>query len=411
MTSAESGPSRSGLVYILGATVVAGALGYLIQAIVPAFTTAGDYVAFTVFWSAVYLVVAAIAGIQQEVTRAARPRGDGPSGRRDLLWFGVAAATVFALAVVATSWLWAPAALGPAAASLIAPLAVAAAAYALIATLSGVFYGARRWRAAAGLTVSDAGLRLLTTVLALALGAGIVGLGWAVAVPFALAVVLMWFLSGRRAVDDVALDVTLGGLVRNSASTVGGSLATGVMISGLPLLLGITAQGLGKSTLAALILVITLTRAPLVVPLLALQSYLVVTFRDAPQLAARRTLTWGAALLGATAVLAVAGASIGPWIVDLLYSGRFDLPAPVYAGVIAGAGLTAALCLTGAGALAAGHHGIYVGGWGTASGALLVALFAVPAGIWPVVGAIAGAPVIGIAVHLTALRRRPVPTA
>lgn len=410
MTSAEPGDSRSGIAYILGATALAGGLGYVIQAVVPAFTTTGDYVAFTVFWSAVYLVVAAIAGVQQEVTRAARPRADGPSGRRELLRFGAGVATLFAVVVIATSWLWAPSAFGNAAAGLIAPLAVAAAAYALVATLSGVFYGARRWRAAAGLTVSDAGLRLLATMLALALGAGIVGLGWAVAVPFALAVALMWLVSGRRAVDDVELDVSVRGLARNSASTVGGSLATGVMISGLPLLLGITARSLGESDLAALILVITLTRAPLVIPLLALQSYLVVTFRDAPEHAARRTLTWGAALLGTTAVLAAAGAFVGPWIIDLIYSGRYDLPASVYAGVIAGAGLTAALCLTGAGALASGRHGLYVGGWAIASGSLVVALLVAPAGVWPVVVAIAVAPVIGIAVHLTALRRRPVAT-
>lgn len=404
MTSAESG-ARSGISYILGATVVAGLLGYVIQAIVPAFTSAADYLDFSVFWSAVYLVVAAISGVQQEVTRATR-RGEGTSGgRRTLLQFAGAAALLFTVLVLASAFLWMPATFGAAAASLVGPLATAAGAYTLVAVLSGVFYGARRWRSVAGLTVADSGIRLIAIVAVLALGGGIVLLGWAVALPFLAAVAVLWWVSGRRALHEVELDVPLRGLAVHSASTVGAALATGVMISGLPLLLGVTARSLGEATLAALILVITLTRAPLVIPILALQSFLVVTFRDAPERAPRRTLTWGALLLVATAVLAAAGAVIGPWLIDLLYQGRYTLEPLVYAAVIAGAGTTALVCLTGAAALAAGDHARYVAGWAASSVALLLVLVFAPTGLWTVVTAIALAPAAGVVIHLTAFRR------
>ena len=70
-------PARDrGLTYVLGATVVAGAVGYVIQAAVPAFTGTDEYIAFSVFWSVVYLIVSALSGIQNELTRSAHPTAD-----------------------------------------------------------------------------------------------------------------------------------------------------------------------------------------------------------------------------------------------------------------------------------------------------------------------------------------------
>ncbi|WP_204365828.1 hypothetical protein [Microbacterium sp. B24] len=390
---------------LTAATVIAGAIGYVIQAAVPGFVATADYVAFSIYWSAVYLIVGAISGVQQEVTRAARQREMGPRATGTLFRFTLGSAGVFAVAIVASSPLWATAAFG-AATGLVGPLAVAAVAYTFVAALSGVFYGARHWRGAAGMTITDSTVRLITIGIALALGGGIILLGWAVAVPFALAAVSLWFAGGRRAVEAVELDVPLRRMWRNSFSTVGAALATGVMISGLPLLLGLTSRGLGETDLAAVILVTTLTRAPLVVPMLALQSYLLVTFRDAPERAAQRTAIWGAMLMCATALLAVLGALIGPWIIDLLYQGRYALEPAMFAVIIAGAGLTALLSLTGAAALAAGDHLRYVIGWAASSTALVVGLIAVPAGMWTVIGAVALAPVVGIAVHVSSLRRQ-----
>ena len=407
MTTPDNRRGPTALAFILGATVIAGAIGYLIQALVPVFVPPGTYLSFSVFWSAVYLVVAAIAGLQQEVTRASHPGTDGSgSARRTLSALAVGAAAAFALILLMTAPLWADAAFGDVACSLMPALITAAAAYTLIAVLSGVFYGVRDWPAVAGMTVADVVLRLLCVVLALLFGGGVVALGWAVAVPFLGAFVLLWVVRGRRDARRVELDVSPGRLVRNSITTVGAALATGTMISGLPLLLGLTSRGLGATTLAALILVITLTRAPLVVPLLALQSYLVVTFRDDPTHARKRTLRWGALLLVATAVLAAAAYVVGPWLVGLLYADRYPLDPLIYTGVVASAGLVALLCLTGPAALAAGRHGAYVAGWAVSSIAIVVGLAVVPTSLIGVVTVLVLTPLIGAAVHVAALRGR-----
>ncbi|MEB0222588.1 hypothetical protein, partial [Pseudomonas sp. AB12(2023)] len=54
--------------------------------------------------------------------------------------------------------------------------------------------------------------------------------------------------------------------------------ATAVIINGFPLLLAFFALATEKAELGALILAITITRAPVLVPLMALQSYLITRF-------------------------------------------------------------------------------------------------------------------------------------
>lgn len=403
MSDADAAERRGGLLYILGATAVAGAIGYLIQALVPAFTAADEYIAFSVFWSIVYLVVSALSGLQQEVTRAARAASP-PRGTTTLVRFALLCAVAAALVLVLTSPLWIgetiPPEAGADAAQLIAALAVAAIGYTLVAVLSGALYGVRNWPGVAAMTVSDSVLRLLTVGIALATGAGVAVLGWAVALPFAIAATAVWLFTGRGIRGSLALDIGMPGLLRNSVRTVGAAIATGVMISGVPFLLGITSDRGRPELLASLILVITLTRAPLVIPLLALQSYLVVTFRDDPRQVAPRVRLWGAGLVAITAVLSALAVVVGPWVISVLYGDRYGLPAPAYAAILASAGLTALLCLTAPAVLAAGHHTLYLLGWAAAS-VSLVALLQLPLGeLERVLIALCASPVVGMLVHL-----------
>lgn len=395
----------SGLTWILGATVVAGAIGYLIQAAVPAFLSTGDYVVFSVFWSVVYLVVSGLAGFQQEVTRASRrvAHGDGwPILRR----FAVCGAAAAAVTIAGSAPVWAPRVFSMEVVALIAALLAAAVGYTFVAVISGALYGISDWRGVAGMTVTDASVRMVTVAAALALGLGVSGLGWAVAVPFAVAALVVWAITSRRIRRHVALDTGFRGLVRNSIRTVGAAIATGVMISGLPFLIGVTSSHADASLLASLILVITLTRAPLVIPLLALQSYLVVTFRDEAARALRRTLVFGAALIGLTGVLAALAIAVGPWVVEALYGDRYELPAGAYAAIVASAGLTGVLCVTGPAVLAQGRHSAYLLGWAAASAVTIAGLF-LPAGeLGRVLASLLSGPVIGVLIHLAALLPR-----
>lgn len=413
MSEADRADGRGALAYVLGATVVAGIIGYVIQAVVPGFTGADEYITFSVFWSIVYLVVSALSGVQQEVTRAAST-GPSAGGPRTLAGFALLYASGAAALIVLLSPLWAPQVLLPEVLSerggvvvqLVAALAVAAVGYTFVAVLSGALYGVRNWPGVAAVTVTDSMLRLIAIVVALALGAGVASLGWAVAAPFLLAAAGVWLFTGHAIRRSLALDIGMPGLLRNSMRTVGAAIATGIMISGLPFLLGVTSDRTQPELLASLILVITLTRAPLVIPLLALQSLLIVTFRDAPDRVVARVRLWGAGLLLVTAVLSALAMFVGPWVIALLYDDRYALPAPAYASIVASAGLTALLCLTGPAVLAVGQHGRYLLGWAAASAALIGLLLLPLAELERVLLALCVSPIVGVVIHAAALVRR-----
>ncbi|MCU1443148.1 MAG: hypothetical protein JWQ59_1298, partial [Cryobacterium sp.] len=63
----------TGFTRILVATAIAGIAAYVVTWVVPRIIGGVDYKVFAVFWASMYLVVTALSGIQQEVTRATRP--------------------------------------------------------------------------------------------------------------------------------------------------------------------------------------------------------------------------------------------------------------------------------------------------------------------------------------------------
>lgn len=402
MTDLPAQGGSSGLRHILVATVIAGGIGYAIQFFVPVFA-ADSYLTFATMWSATYLVVTCLSGVQQEITRAARADDSG-SGFRTWAVFTVLAAIV-ATAVVAIIM----ASIGGLlfagdAAPIAGAIAFAAFGYCLVAALSGAVYGLKAWPAVAGMTIADSVIRALTITLALAAGASTVMLGWATAIPFLLAAIIIWLWVGRRVRTRLGLDVSLGALARNSAVTVLASLSTGALISGLPLILKAFAADAGPELLASLILVITLTRAPLVVPLVALQGYLIVTFRDRHGDVAKAILKWIGLVMAAVVVLAGIAALLGPLIMDWLFSSFVRLTPVDFGLIVLSAGLTGLLCVTGPAVLSAGRHAWYTAGW-AASALITVLVLLLP--IDPharILLALLSGPVVGAVVHLVAIR-------
>lgn len=397
--------ARGGLLPILVATAVAGALGYVIQLLAPALLDDADqYIAFSVFWSALYLAVTALSGIQQEITRAAHPATHEPPSRtlRDftlvviaavVLTVAVLTATLGTLVFPSQTWM------------LSAWLAVGLVGYVLTAALAGVFYGLSLWREIAALTIIDAVIRAALVVAGLLLGWDAVWIAALVAVPFVLAFGLMWLATRRRVVGAFRLDVGWRRLVAHSSGTIVAAAATGVMITGLPLLLRLTTQGTDAAALAGVILAITITRAPFIVPLMALQSYLITVFRGARRSLARPVLRAVAVGAGVTVVAAAAGWLVGPWLVHLVSGGRYAVPAGLMAAIVASACLVALLAITGPALLSRRRHVPYVAGWVVAAATTLV-LLVLPLPLEPrLVAALLAPPVVGLAVHVGAILR------
>lgn len=392
-----------GLFYILLATGIAGACGYLIQLLAPALLSDSEsYVTFSVFWSTLYLFVGAVAGVQQEVTRAVVP-SDVPSAST-LRTFTLFATAVLVVVSIGVGIFLTPRILSADPLALAIWFGVGLLGYLGCAVLSGVMYGLALWRPIAAVTIIDAVVRAALVTGGLLLHLTPVALAAFTAVPFGVACLVVWFAVRGRVVGKFALDVGPGRLSANALSTVTAAVATGLIVTGLPLLIQLTMPDTPAAITASLIAVITITRAPLIVPIMALQSLLIVDFRNSQTAVWPRLVRYLVIVVGATSAACVAAFYLGPWLISFVSSGRYEVTSVVAATIVASAGLVGLLCLVGPALLSQGRHSIYLGGW-LAAAAATVITFVLP--LEPVsrtLLALCVGPLVGLAVQLAGVR-------
>lgn len=410
--SSPAGSSVSGsgaLKRILPALVASSVLGYAVQIVAPLLVSAKDYVQFSAFWSCLFLGVMALSGVQNEVARSSSP---APAANRSVLGkysFVIAAVAAVGGAVmggVLSVVLHITDGLVPVAA------AVGLLGYSLLAVIAGVMYGAHRWNGVAVAIIADPLLRaLLFVCLGVAVFASVVAtvplpvIVSATVVPFALAATLMWFCAGGRPVmSTVAIEGTWQQLLRRSFHTVLAACALGFMASGQPLVIAAIARDENPALVAGTILVVVLVRAPLVSPMVALQSYLTVTFRDDRARIGRRVAFLSAGLMAVTVIAAVLVTLAGPAVLRVLLP-AYMLPHEYVLGVsVLAAGVVGVQCIVGAAVLGVGGHRSYAAGWLTTALAVAALAF-VPLPFEPrLVLILLGPGVLGLGVHLWSLR-------
>lgn len=405
---AETRSVASGAAPILVATVVAGIAGYAIQAIVPIFVSEPSaYLRFAVFWSTLYFVVAALSGIQQELSRASVRVPAGETQERNARGFTIGAVAGVAATVLVTSPAWSGHLFATNSWALVAALAVGVGSYTWVAAFSGILYGLGLWRAIAITTIVDATLRLAFVVVVSIVEPSTALLAWAVVLPFPITGLVIWLLTRSHVIGRYNLDVRAGALVRNSTLTVLAAIGTGTMTSGLPMIIGVTARAEPADEVGRLLFVITLTRAPVVTVLIALQSFLTVRFRERPHLIRRAVLRLQALLLGATLIVGAAAYAFEPAILAAVWGQSYVVSAEVCALVAITAGLTGGMVISGAALLAQNRHPLVLAGW-MVSALVLTAVLLLPLAFEArVMLALGAGPAAGLGFHLIALLRPP----
>ena len=360
----EVDQKSSGFILIVAATGIVGIAGYVITWLVPAVIGVAPYAVFAVFWSFIFLVAAALSGIQQEVTRATHARDTDNTGYRNRagLFAGAAFLVVLAL-VLGTAPLWQAQVFPVDGWSLVVPFAVGAASYVPLAVLAGSLYGIGHWKALFGLIVVEGLLRLVLIGIALAFLPGSVPLAWAVAIPFPVTVLVIWPLARARVVGKTQLDVALPALTWNVVRTIVAAASMGLMVSGFPLVLSLTSATVSADELGLVILAATLTRAPLIVVGMALQSFLIVFFRGRRARFWRSLLQLEALVLGLGAVLAALGFLLGPAVFAFLFPNEGVPEAWVIATFVASSALVGALCVSAPAVLSRNAHSAFTAGW------------------------------------------------
>lgn len=434
--TAESAPARGaagGMRALTLATLFAAASGYLVMLIAGRALGPADYPMFATYWGAFFALCGVANGLMQEATRAVRSArqiaggaGDGaasatvddvgtisgapapfpPTGRRvRLLPAGLVLGLALATLVVVSTPAWAPVGLPTFSGVGVAIMAFGILGFSLQAATAGALSGTEKWGLYAVLLTVDAALRLAVAGIAWWLGDAALGFAVATVAGTITWALIIGFSPGTRAALASALDVGRGRFWRNTGTAMFASAGTSALVTGFPLFVTATTRPTDPAPLVgAVILAITLTRAPLLVPLTSFQSAIIVYFVERRSHGPRAL---GLPLAAVTVVGALgAGAAwlIGPWLIRVLFGAEFELSGAVLAALTAASVGTAALMVTGNAALAFDRHLLYNAGWWVAVVAAAALLVAVP-GELDVRAAIAllAGPGIGVVLHVAGL--------
>ncbi len=192
--------------------------------------------------------------------------------------------------------------------------------------------------------------------------------------------------------------------LRGAAHSITAAGASAILVMGFPVLLKLTSNELGAQG-GVIILAVTLTRAPLLVPLTAMQGNLIAHFVDQRTDRVRALIAPAGVICGVGAVGVLAAGVVGPWLLRFAFGPEYHAGSALLAWLTAAAVAIAVLTLTGAAAVAAALHRAYALGWvgaTVASGLLLLLPLALQTRT--VIGLLCG-PLLGIGVHLAALSR------
>ena len=192
--------------------------------------------------------------------------------------------------------------------------------------------------------------------------------------------------------------------LRGAAHSIAAAGASAILVMGFPVLLKATSGDLG-ATGGVVILAVTLTRAPLLVPLTAMQGNLIAHFVDLRAQRLRALVAPAAVVAGLGAVGVVAAGVFGPWLLRVAFGEEYRADGALLAWLTTAAIAIALLTLTGAATVAAALHRAYSAGWVSATlASMLLLLLPLDLQTRTVIALLCG-PMIGIAVHLAALAR------
>lgn len=413
MTGTSAGPIARGSVARVGtATAVTALCGYAVIYLAARNLAPGGFSIFGVFWGAFGLVTGAANGLLQETTREVRAMqyqgvasGAVPEGPRThpLRTAGVVGLASL-VAIAGSAPLWSGRVFVEAQWLSVALLSVGLAGFCLHATLLGMLAGGDKWGQYGALMVTDAIIRVAVATATFVFGWGLVGFLWATVAGSVAWLIILGSSPTARATARLLTPGSTATFLRGAAHSITAAGASAILVMGFPVLLKLTSTELGTAG-GVVILAVTLTRAPLLVPLTAMQGNLIAHFVD-ERSHRLRALVWPALIIAGIGSLGVLLAGlIGPWLLRFAFGSDYQASSALLSWLTAAAVAIALLTLTGAATVAAALHRAYSLGWvsATVASGLLLAL---PLALQTrtVVGLLCG-PMVGIAVHLFALGR------
>jgi len=377
--------------------------GLVIMVMAVGVLTPAQYTQFAVFWSLLFWIGGSMGGVQYESLRATAAAGRTGTGARIFPVMMASSAGIALVLALGLPWSGHLFHVDPVVSGLLVAgnLLLFGGEQAVI----GLLNGQGRWRAGAWVSSLDVTLRFVPfLVLVLLRAAPLAYRVAAAAGPLALLVVLT--VPRVRALARVRGDDRAAVAVPATLYAVVSNFATATFLVGYPTLLGLVLAPavLKQPAIAGLLFAMSMTRAPLMMPLTAFQGMLIAHFvRSGVRRSAALRLVGVVAAAGT--VLSLALGLVGPPLLRLLKP-AYHLGGWTVTALALGATAIGVVAVTGNVALAAKRHRWYMAGWAVAI-VVAVAILLVPGSVQTrvVVSLVAG-PLCGAVVHVLGLRER-----
>lgn len=398
--------TRRGAAGVGLASAISALSGYLILVIAARTLGPERNADFLVFWALMFGLFGIVGGLQQETTRSVRSGDlDTSLSERPVhvlpvsLLVGIGAAVV----VGATSVMWSSPTLGSGSWPVVIALCLAVPAFAGDSALVGALAGHRSWRVYSALVSSEAIARLLFVVLVALAGATTQGMEIASAAAAAVWIVFSVVSSAGRRAARATGDSDTRQFLTGSGHAMVAAASSAVLVVGFPVLLRLTSSKLEWITAAPLLLAISLTRAPLLMPLNAYQGVAIAHFTSEQDRGMALLLRPAAAIVGVGALGAAGAYVLGPFIMVAFFGPGYRVGGLLLAALTLAATCLALLTLTGSAVLAAGRHRAYAIGWFLSCVASVTLLMTgLPLASRSVLSLCVG-PLVGIGIHLSVL--------
>lgn len=411
----SSSPTRGESFAILAGSATAALSALVATWLANRFLPAHEVTQFLLFWATSFALLSIIAGVQPELTRAvaAVEINDAPKKTPAILG-AVPLALVSFVAVETTLRLTGIQFAIPA-----FILASGVGLYAIHFAFLGAASGRSFWYLFASLNGSEALVRLGALALAATAYGTLGSLELAIFTPLTLWPTMGILSKAGRATLSSYADVTFVRLNWNILLAIGSSASTAVLMTGFPVLLKASDTASPSSqefiVMGALILAISICRAPIMIPLQAFQGVFISRFVRTSSNLRRAFARPALAVLGIGTLGAFAAAIFGPNLFILIYppQERAEIAysqvanSTVLSALTFASSLMGLLVLSGAAALAIGAHRGFAVGWAFAAATSTVTLFIAPLSLIPrTLLALYSGPVAGCALHFFVIKLR-----
>ncbi|MFW0170705.1 hypothetical protein [Rothia sp. P4278] len=412
--------SKGQSLFITGSSVISAVSTFIVTWLATRSLGPQEGKDFLVFWSLTSLVFATLLGVQQESARllglaqqdragtGLKNQHSSSSPTYNPLLAAVLVGVTCSLVFLALTPVWLGTVLPAKDLRSALLIALTTTVYACHVYFIGAAAGIRAWTEYALLIATGGIFCLLCTYLASVTGAGPLGFQLSFLATAFLWIFFILFSPQIRSTLTIRLSGNLRTTYISMMLAVGTALAMAAMSTGFPVFLeatSSTSSAKEATLMAAIILGISITRAPIMLPLQAFQGVAVSYFITQSQSPARILAKPIAGLVGLGVVGALAAWLIGPLLFDLIYTQYAgQLTGPFLAALTFAAALLALTTLSGTAALAMGAHRIYLLGWvATLLTALVCLIF--PLGLEArTLLALISSPLVGAAVHLAGMQ-------